>query len=93
MFLGRLIYFRRLGGQSLLGQAIYAGSSIEGGNAWLEANDFSLDDLVGSGSIFFGADTVLGPAYAGVGFAEKGAREYYLLFGRRFGRSLSPIFD
>jgi NTE family protein len=93
VFLSRLIYFRHLGGQSLLGQPIYAGFSIEGGNAWPRANDFSLDDLVGSGSLFFGADTVLGPAYVGVGFAEQNAREYYVLFGRRFGRSLSPIFD
>jgi NTE family protein len=92
LFLGRLIYFRRLGGPSLLGQPIYAGFSLEAGNAWLDADDLSFDDLVGSGSVFLGADTALGPAYFGVGLGADDAPEYYLLFGHVFGRSLSPIF-
>jgi NTE family protein len=92
LFLGRLIYFRRLGGPSLVGQPIYAGFSVEAGNAWLDADDFGLDDLVGSGSVFLGADTALGPAYFGVGLGSGDAPEFYLLFGRVFGRSLSPIF-
>ncbi len=92
LFLSRLVYYRRLGSESLLGQPLYAGFSLEGGNTWHDPSQFSLDDLQAGGSVFIGADTILGPVYAGVGVGERGAREYYLLFGQAFDRRLSPLF-
>ena len=92
MVFGLISYFRQLGSGGLLGQPIYAGFSIEGGNTWLDPDDFSFRDLQANGSIYLGVDTFLGPVYAGIGFGEGGSTQFYLLFGQVFGRSMSAIF-
>jgi NTE family protein len=92
-FLGRLIYYRQLGGESLFGQPVYTGLSLEAGNAWLDEDDASLGDLLPNGSLFLGVDTLLGPVYLSVGFAEHGRRQYSLVFGRLFGHDLNDFFD
>ena len=76
------IAFRRLGNITLL--PIYAGFSIEGGNAWNSREDITLDNTVFAGSVFLGADTILGPFYLGYGINDSNASSVYLYLGRRW---------
>ncbi len=41
----------------------------------------STNGSVLSGSLFLGADTFIGPAYLGMGFAEKGRFTLYMMIG------------
>ncbi len=54
---------------SLLGTGVYAGLSIETGNAWTSGLTFS--DLRLAGSAFIVADTTLGPLYVAFGLADR----------------------
>ena len=60
----------------------YAGGSLEYGNAWRQRGDVDVEDGIFAGSLFVGADTVLGPIYLGYGHAEAGNRAFYLMLGR-----------
>ncbi|WAC63794.1 hypothetical protein OVA13_03115 [Pseudoxanthomonas sp. SL93] len=40
-----------------------------------------MDDMLGAGSVFVGADTFLGPIFLGYGRAEGGQDSFYLTFG------------
>ena len=52
----------------------------------LEEYHVPVDLVVGTsmGSIFVGADTLLGPAYLGFGYDESGQESGYIVIGRRF---------
>ena len=63
----------------------YVGASFEAGNAWEDSNDI-LDDTLLAGSVFVGADTVLGPLYVAYGHAEGGDNAVYFFLGQ-------PWFD
>lgn len=76
------IVFRRLGNITLL--PIYAGFSVEAGNMWDSREDISLDNTVLAGSVFLGADTILGPVYLGFGINDSNASSVYLYLGRRW---------
>lgn len=78
--LGRVIYYRRLWRRL----PFFGGVSIEAGNAWQSRRDIGPDDLIGAASILFGYDTPLGPLFLGLGWAEGGHRDGYLVFGRTF---------
>lgn len=93
VFLARLVYQRQLGPDRLFGQPLYAGASLESGNAWMDPSAFSLSDLQEAGSLFLGLDTVIGPIYAGAGFGPDGGNEYYLRIGNVFRDGLSPLFE
>ncbi len=73
----------RIGGLGGLGR-LYLGGVIEAGNAWPDADEVELSDLVHSQSIFFGVDNPLAPVYLGVGLADGGQRQFYLSIGRFF---------
>ena len=77
-------FYRRLGNITLL--PMYAGFSIETGNAWDDRDQISLDNSVLAGSVFVGADTLLGPLYLAYGFNDSHASTIYLYLGRQ----LSP---
>jgi NTE family protein len=78
--LARLIAFQRLAHMnSLLGTGIYAGVSIETGNAWNSGLTFS--DLRLAGSAFLAADTSIGPLYVALGLADGGYHSFYLALG------------
>jgi NTE family protein len=77
--LARTIYLRDLG-TSLV--RTYAGGSFEIGNVWQERDDIGFDDLRYGGSLFLGADTILGPVYVGYGIGDGGNDAFYLFLGR-----------
>jgi len=79
-----LIYFYRIGRLPTFGEGIYAGLSLEAGNAWERSGQASLSDLRRSVALLFGADTVLGPIYLGYGLTSGGKDSFYLLVGRTF---------
>lgn len=85
--LAELSYYRRivvLPGS--VGSGVYAGASLEAGNVWLEREDAGLDDLRVAGSVFVGANTVLGPIYLALGLADGGSVTTHLSAGGAFLR-------
>jgi NTE family protein len=80
--LATLAYYRRLNEFELL-QA-YAGATIEAGNVWDYSADIGLDDLLYSASLFFGANTPLGPVYLAWGYHESGDSTIYFYVGNPF---------
>jgi NTE family protein len=83
---GRLIYLRKVGngGEGILSVPAYIGGSFELGNTWATRRDISLTDTRQDFSVFFGADTYVGPAYFAVGYDAKGSTAIYLFLGRSF---------
>ena len=79
-FVARIIAYRRLVRMnSFLGTGVYAGLSLETGNAWTTGLTFS--DLRVAGSAFLAADTALGPLYLAYGLADRGFHSFYLALG------------
>jgi len=74
--------YRRLGNITLL--PIYAGFTLETGNAWNDRDEISFDNSVLAGSVFVGADTFLGPLYLAYGINDSNASTFYLYLGRRW---------
>jgi NTE family protein len=79
-----LVYYRRLTEQSFLpiDMPVYAGASIEAGNAWLLRDNADVEDLIYAGSLFLGIDSPLGPLYLGVGAGEDQQYAFYLTLGQ-----------
>jgi NTE family protein len=75
-------FYRRLGNITLL--PMYAGFSLETGNTWDDRDDISLDNSVLAGSVFIGADTILGPLYVAYGINDSNASTVYLYLGRQW---------
>lgn len=71
-------------GLGALRTSVYVGGSVESGATYGEGDPFSLDTLQAGGSIFLGANTVIGPVYFALGFAESGRRRYYVSIGQAF---------
>lgn len=67
-----------------LGDGIYAILRVGAGNAWPEANDMDLGDLIGTVAAGLGADTSLGPLVFGVGVAEDEDVAFFLSLGTLF---------
>jgi NTE family protein len=84
--IGRLIYLRKVGngGAGILDVPAYVGTSVEVGNVWADRRQVSLSHTRQDFSIFFGADTYLGPAYFAVGYDAEGDTAIYLFLGRSF---------
>ena len=82
----RGIYYRQIGrgGTGFLDVPVYIGASIEQGNVWNDRRDISFDSAMTNGSLFVGADTILGPVYFATGFDDEGVAAYYLFLGRTF---------
>ncbi len=59
----------------------YLGASLELGNAWRSSDAIGLDNTIMAGSLFLGADTLLGPVYLAYGHAEGGHQAVYLFLG------------
>jgi len=82
LFLGRVLLMRRLGAtESLMSLPAYLGISAEAGNVWDAREDFDLDDLVYSGSLYLGVSTPLGPIFLGYGRSSTERQAIYLNFG------------
>lgn len=80
--LARAAVYRRIGEFAPLARGVYAGASLELGNAWAKQADIRGSDLRHSFAIFVGVDTVVGPVYLAVGAARGGHRAVYLRVGR-----------
>ena len=63
---------------------VYAGGSLEYGNAWERGADVNWGNLLWSGSLFVGVDSPIGPAFVGVGQTEGRDSALFLQVGRRF---------
>lgn len=63
-----------------LGMPMYAGATLESGDAWYEAFGESVQWRA-SGSLYAAVDTVLGPFYIGYGQSEGGYRSLHLSLG------------
>ena len=80
-----LLYLYRIANMAMaMGDGIYIGGSIEGGNLWDDMDQVSFNDLRFAGSIFIGMDTMLGPVYLAQGFSDDGQDAFYLFVGRTF---------
>lgn len=77
-----LAYYRRLNDSSTL--PIYAGMTLEMGNAWDDRSDISISNSITAGSFFMAMNTVIGPVYLAYGYAEGGTDAVYFFLGRPF---------
>ncbi len=85
VFSAHLIYLEHVANlPSVLGNGLYIGGSLEGGNVWNSDQNISLHGLQYGSSLFVGADTALGPIYLGTGFSQSGNQTFYLFIGLPF---------
>jgi NTE family protein len=63
---------------------VYAGVTLEAGNAWEFSDNIAFDDLIYAGSVFVGAETPLGPVYLGVGYNDRSQGAVYFYVGNPF---------
>jgi NTE family protein len=84
--IGRLIYLHKVGngGEGILDVPAYIGASLESGNVWDQRRDMHFSDLRTDFSLFFAADTYLGPAYLAMGYDQSGSTAFYLFLGHAF---------
>jgi NTE family protein len=84
--IARVLYVRTVGrgGEGVLNVPAYAGISYELGNVWANRSEISIGSARNDASLFFGADTYIGPAYLAVGYDEGGSTAFYLFLGRSF---------
>ncbi len=76
------VFYRRLGDITFL--PIYAGFSVEAGNAWDRYKDINTNNTTLASSLFIGADTFLGPLYLAFGFTDNGEQAVYFNLGKTF---------
>ena len=84
MALGNLIYHRQIATlPAPLGRGLYVGGSLEAGRLWdvEEAIDNPSRWRFGS-SVFFGADTWIGPVFLAYGLSDEGDHTLYFMLGR-----------
>jgi NTE family protein len=76
-----MMYWRAATLPSALGSGLYAGASLEMGKVW--RRNFSDEDTgwLPGGSVFLGADTIIGPFFVGVGSARGGRPIGYMYLG------------
>jgi NTE family protein len=82
MFSG-LVYYR-LGTvlPRTIGRHLYAGFSLEAGDAWRSTSDVRFGELKKAASVFLGLDSIIGPMYLGWGHTFGGNSAFYLFLGR-----------
>jgi NTE family protein len=84
--IGRLIYLRKVGngGEGILDVPAYVGASYEQGNVWGSRSQISFGNTHHDASVFFGADTYIGPAYFAIGYDDSSSLVFYIFMGRSF---------
>jgi NTE family protein len=84
--LGRVIFYHQLNRRRfrLLSPGWYVGCSLEAGNVFDGVEPVTGGNLIGAGSIFIAADTVVGPLQLGWGLAEGDRSRVYLSLGRSY---------
>lgn len=76
-----MLYWRAATLPSALGSGLYAGMSLEMGKVWRRGFTDQDTSWLPAGSLFIGADTILGPFFIGVGDARNGRLIGYLYLG------------
>jgi NTE family protein len=71
--------------QSVISIPLYVGATVVGGNTWARHGDANWDNLKVGGSIFLGADTLIGPVFIVLGAADHGRNAIYFFLGKPFG--------
>ena len=80
--LGRLVYTYRFADlPSALGSGLYLGGSFEAGEVGNSFDPTTASGTLYCGSVFFGADTILGPFYLAYGHAKDGSNSVYVMLG------------
>jgi len=84
--IARVVLYRQIGrgGSGVLELPAYAGISLEAGNVWNSRNEASFENVHHDGSLFFGADTPIGPVYLAAGVDDRHNTAFYLFLGRSF---------
>lgn len=77
----RGIYRHRVGDRTSLLPGLYLGASLEGADVGERLNGTVAGRTLG-GSLFLSAESVIGPFYVGMGYAEGGRAALYLYVGR-----------
>ncbi len=67
-----------------VGRGVYVGGTFEAGRVWARREDTGFDGIRPAGGVFVGADTVLGPIYAGFGAGYGGNTSLYVFLGRPY---------
>lgn len=86
LLLARLGYYRRLPVSPGVARALFAGGTLEIGNAW-NSHDRQDPNRLGrnlrwGSSVYLGADTGIGPVYLGLVYAPHGYTGVYFLLGK-----------
>jgi NTE family protein len=80
---GSLTYTRQIATLTPpLGRGLYLGGSLEVGRLWDVVEELNDEKTRYGSSLFFAADSWLGPAYLGVGLSGEGNAAVYFLLGR-----------
>jgi len=75
-----------------LGRGVGVGGYVEAGNAWATNADVNLGDLIYTGTLVVGSDTIFGPIYLAYGQSDNGHGSFYLSVGRSFTGTNASIF-
>lgn len=67
-----------------VGGGVYAGGFAEIGNAWLEDESSTIDDVHSSLTLLLAADTIIGPVFLGYARADTSDTRFYLTIGKTF---------
>lgn len=84
--LGSASAYHKFGGPIV---PFFLGTGVEAGNAWEDIGDAGWDDVLMSGTVFAGMDTVIGPVQAAVAYNNDDRWGIYL----NVGYSLRQLFD
>jgi NTE family protein len=80
--LGRLVYtYRYADLPQALGRGLYIGGSFEAGEVGNRFDPTTAGGTLFCGSLFFAADTILGPFYVAYGHANDGSASFYIMLG------------
>lgn len=82
--LARAAWYMRLANPPVFARALFAGASLEAGQAWRRSGEASLDlgSWRGGASLYLGADTNIGPMYLALVWAPRGDAGLMLFIGR-----------
>ena len=79
----RGLFYRNISGAlGDIAMPIYAGLSLEAGNALPTSQELEIGGLRHAGALFLGADSYIGPVYLALGRTQHGSTAVYLLLGR-----------
>lgn len=81
-YLGRLVYSWRFTDlPQALGRGVYLGGTFEAGEVRNRFDPTTAGGALYCGSVFFAADTILGPFYLAYGHAKDGSDAFYIMLG------------